>query len=288
MKTKKYILFALVALLTASCHDDGNWGQKPWEQYDPTYGIEANGNQNLRATNPKSIADVKAMFSKEISGGSLRQVTEPLQIQGIVVGNDEGGNIYQSLYIQDATGAISISISQAGLYGPFSIGQAVLIELEGLYVGGYGQQPQIGTIYENPKNGNIQTGRMSRYEWMKHYKLLEELDDLKPTPIAVTSMAALDLEKDCCKLITLKNVELTAADGKAVFAPSDGSVTLTSNCANRDIKGMNNVVVRTSTYAKFANAVMPTGKVDITGIASRFNNTWQILMRTDKDIKVAQ
>ena len=27
MKTKKYILFALAALLTASCHDDGNWGQ---------------------------------------------------------------------------------------------------------------------------------------------------------------------------------------------------------------------------------------------------------------------
>ena len=121
MKTKKYILFALAALLTASCHDDGNWGQKPWEQYDPTYGIEANGNQNLRATNPKSIADVKAMFSKEISGGSLRQVTEPLQIQGIVVGNDEGGNIYQSLYIQDATGAISISISQAGLFGPLYV-----------------------------------------------------------------------------------------------------------------------------------------------------------------------
>jgi hypothetical protein len=51
---------------------------------------------------------------------------------------------------------------------------------------------------------------------------------------------------------------------------------------------MSNVVVRTSTYADFANVAMPTGKVDITGIASRFNNTWQILMRTEKDIKSAQ
>jgi hypothetical protein len=96
------------------------------------------------------------------------------------------------------------------------------------------------------------------------------------------------LDKDCCKLITLKGVEITAANGKNVFAPSDGSVTLTSNCANRDIKNMKNVVVRTSTYADFANTIMPTGKVDITGIASRYNDTWQILMRTEDDIQPAQ
>ena len=128
-------------------------------------------------------------------------------------------------------------------------------------------------VYGNSKNGNIQTGRMSRYEWMKHYKLIESIPGLDPTPIPVVSMGELNLDKDCCKLITLKNVEIAAADGKAVFAPDDGSVTLTSNCANRDIKGLNKVVVRTSTYAKFANTVMPTGKVNITGIASRFGAT---------------
>jgi len=288
MNTKKYILFAVTALLAVSCHDDGNWGQKPWQKEDPTYGMEAYGNQNLKATNPKSIAQVKAMFSSEISSGSLKQVTEPMQIQGIVVGNDEGGNIYQSLYIQDKTGAISISISQAGLYGAFNIGQAVLVELNGLYIGGYGEQPQIGTTYTNPKNGNVQTGRMSRYEWQKHYKLLNSIEGLTATPIEVTNMSSLNLKDDCCKLITLKSVELTAANGKAVYAPSDGSVTLTSNCANREIKGMSNVVLRTSTYADFANAIMPTGKVDITGIASRFGTTWQILMRTEKDIKTAE
>ena len=272
----------MAALLTASCSEE-----KVAEPYSQI-GMEAYGNLNLKATNPKTIAEVKAMYSSEITDGSLKQVTEPMQIQGVVVGNDEGGNIYQSLYIQDKTGAISISISQAGLYGAFTVGQAVMIELNGLYVGGYGQQPQIGTIYTNPKNGNIQTGRMSRYEWQKHYKLLNSIDGLKATPLEVTSMSSLSLADDCCKLITLKGVQLTAADGKAVFAPTDGSATITSNCVNRDVKGMSNVVVRTSTYADFANVAMPTGNVDITGIASRFNNTWQILMRTEKDIKSAQ
>ena len=278
MKIKKYILFALTALLAVSCHDNGNW-----DAVDPAVGMSSYGNQNLVATNPKTIAEVKEMYANEIAYGGLKQVTEYMQIQGIVVGNDEGGNIYQTLYIQDATGAIKISIEQSGLYGPFSVGQGVLIELKGLYVGGYGKLPQIGTIYENPKNGNIQTGRMSRYLWQQHYKLID-IAGLVPTPIVVTNMNQLDMDKDCGKLITLKGVEISVADGKEVYAPSGtGSTTV-----SRSIKGMSNVILYTSTYADFANSIMPTGKLDITGIASRYNSTWQIQIRTEDDVKSAQ
>lgn len=278
MKIKKYILFALTALLAVSCHDNGNW-----DVVDPAVGMSSYGNQNLVATNPKTIAEVKEMYANEIAYGGLKQVTEYMQIQGIVVGNDEGGNIYQTLYIQDATGAIKISIEQSGLYGPFSVGQGVLIELKGLYVGGYGKLPQIGTIYENPKNGNIQTGRMSRYLWQQHYKLID-IPGLVPTPIVVTNMNQLDMDKDCGKLITLKGVEISVADGKEVYAPSGtGSTTV-----SRSIKGMSNVILYTSTYADFANSIMPTGKLDITGIASRYNSTWQIQIRTEDDVKSAQ
>ena len=278
MKIKKYILFALTALLAVSCHDNGNW-----DAVDPAVGMSSYGNQNLVATNPKTIAEVKEMYANEIAYGGLKQVTEYMQIQGIVVGNDEGGNIYQTLYIQDATGAIKISIEQSGLYGPFAVGQGVLIELQGLYVGGYGKLPQIGTIYENPKNGNIQTGRMSRYLWQQHYKLID-IAGLVPTPIVVTNMNQLDMDKDCGKLITLKGVEISVADGKEVYAPSGtGSTTV-----SRSIKGMSNVILYTSTYADFANSIMPTGKLDITGIASRYNSTWQIQIRTEDDVKPAQ
>ena len=278
MKIKKYILFALTALLAVSCHDNGNW-----DAVDPAVGMSSYGNQNLTVSNLKTIAEVKAMYATEIAYGGLKQVTEYMQIQGIVVGNDEGGNIYQTLYIQDATGAIKISIEQSGLYGPFAVGQGVLIELQGLYVGGYGKLPQIGTIYENPKNGNIQTGRMSRYLWQQHYKLIN-IPGLSPTPIVVTNMNQLDLDKDCGKLITLKGAEISVADGKEVCAPSGtGSTTV-----SRSIKGMSNVILYTSTFADFANSIMPTGKLDITGIASRYNSTWQIQIRTEDDVKPAQ
>ena len=283
MKTKKYILFALAVLgLTTSCMK-GDWNAPSDES-----GMAAYGNQDIKATNLKTIAELKALYATEINGNSLAQVTKPMQIMGVVTGNDVGGNIYNSLYIQDNTGAIAISVGQGGLYGPFSVGQTVLIELNGLYVGGYGKQPQIGTTYTNPnkEGATPQVGRMTRYTWQEHYKLIPAVEGLIVTPIEVKyNLNKLNIEKDCGKLITLQGVTLAEADGKAVFAPSDGSVSLTANCANRTIKGVSNVVLRTSTYADFANQPLPTGRVDITGVASRYNDTWQFLMRDIKDIQ---
>ena len=244
MKTKKYILFALAVLgLTTSCMK-GDWNAPSDET-----GMAAYGNQDIKATNLKTIAELKALYATEINGNSLAQVTKPMQIMGVVTGNDVGGNIYNSLYIQDNTGAIAISVGQGGLYGSFSVGQTVLIELNGLYVGGYGKQPQIGTTYTNPnkEGATPQVGRMTRYTWQEHYKLIPAVEGLIVAPIeAKFNLNSLDIANDCAKLITLKGVTLAEADGKAVFAPSDGSVSLTANCANRTIKGVSNVVLRTS------------------------------------------
>lgn len=285
MKTKKYILFALAVLgLTTSCMK-GDWDTPSIES-----GMTSYGNQDIKPTNLMTIAQLKQQFAAEISGDSLKQVTKPMQIQGVVTGNDVGGNIYNSLYLQDNTGAIVISIGQGGLYGPLGVGQSILIELNGLYVGGYGKQPQIGTIYTDPKKADPkpQVGRMTRLMWNDHYKLIDPIPGLEVKPLEVKlSLVPLNIEEYCGRLITLKGVELKDADGTAVFAPTDGSVELTANCANRPVKNFSNMLLRTSSYADFANAVMPTGRVDITGVASRYNDAWQIMMRTIDDIKAA-
>lgn len=282
MKTKKYIFFALAVLGLATSCQDKDWDTPPSEK-----GMEAYGNKYLQETNVKTIAEVIALYSNEINNNTLKQVTQPMQIKGVVTGNDEGGNIYSSLYIQDNTAAIVISISQSGLYGAFPVGQTVLVELQGLYIGGYGKQAQIGTTYTNPnkEGATPQVGRMSRYVWKDHYKLLSPVAGLTVAPIeAKWNFNSLDIAKDAGKLVTLKGVTLSEADGKAVFAPSDNSVSLYGGCAHRVISGLSNVVLRTSTYADFAQRLLPTTRVDITGVAARYNDTWQIMMRTEKDI----
>ena len=125
---------------------------------------------------------------------------------------------------------------------------------------------------------------MSRFEWNEHFKLIDPVPGLSAKPVMVSSMKGLNLEKDCGKLITLVGVNMKGADGKITFAPDDGSAQVVGGCVNREINGMSNVVVRTSTYAKFAASPMPVEKINITGIASRYGSTWQIMPRVIDDI----
>ena len=278
MKQTKYILLAMICTLCASCMDKGEWDNPLSDNTKTHYG-----NQTITESNLISIEQLKTQYANVISNGSYTQVTEPTQIKGVVTGNDIEGNIYNEVSIQDETGAFIICIAQGGLYGYLPVGQEILVELKDLYIGSYGQQGEIGTPYTS-KSGSSYVSRMSRALWQQHYKLLDKKD---VAPLEVTDLSQLDLKRDCGKLVTLKGVTIKEADGKAVYAPDDGSVTLTANCANRSFQGYSSskLVLRTSTYADFANAVMPTGQLDVTGIATRFNSTWQILLRTESDVK---
>ncbi|MBR1688780.1 MAG: hypothetical protein IJ710_09705 [Prevotella sp.] len=284
MKTRHYILMALTALLAASCMDGD------WDAPESVKGQAAYGNQNIQETNVVTIADLKKQFASEISGGTAGAVTTPTQVKGVVLGNDAGGNLYSEIYIADETGAIQVRISQSGLYGYLPVGQTVLIELNGLYVGGYGKQPQIGNLY----NGG--TGRMTRYEWYNHFKLVGAEDGILKTvtPIEVTDISQLSLDNDVCKLVTLKGVEIVEANGTMTYAPENRKQSSTQNYVHNTFRingkavSSSTLVLRTSTFADFAPSVMPTGKLDVTGIASRFNNTWQIYLRTEADVKAAE
>ena len=276
MKTRNIIIFTLVAMLTSACHS--------WDAPSEEIGHDNYGNPSLKVTNRKTIADIKQIIS---NSSDLVKIEEPMQIIAIVTGNDEGGNVYKSLYIQDNSDAIALSIDQSGMYTALPVGQCILIELQGLYVGAYEKQPQIGSLYFNENKGIDQVGRMTRYEWARHYKLLNSTEGITVNPKVVDNINDLNLDQDCGKLVTLTGITMKDADGTKVFAPSDGSATLYNGCANREITGISKdvAVIRTSTYAKFANMPLPTGKVSITGIASRYRDVFQIMPRKQSDIK---
>ena len=50
-------------------------------------------------------------------------------VSGRVISNDRAGNIYKSLYIQDATGGLVLSINKNSLYNDYRMGQEVVIDL---------------------------------------------------------------------------------------------------------------------------------------------------------------
>ena len=256
---KNIIILAFVALLSSCMADKDSFDA-------PDLSVSPYGNNSITETNVISIADLKTKFSTVIMNNGMK-------------------------LIDDGTSAFIICIAQGGIYGYLPVGQEILVDLKGLYIGAYGQQGEIGTPYTSA-SGSTYVSRMSRFIWNEHFKLLGKVEPSSVTPIEFDKNLLTNanyIAANCGRLMTIRDVELQAADGKAVFAPDDGSVPLTANCANRNFKDISSsaLVLRTSTYADFAGNVMPTGKVNVTGIFTRYRNTWQILLRTIDDIQPA-
>lgn len=291
MKNIKYLLMLVLACsLFTGCMDD-DWDTPNAEALNKAYG-----NQEIAETNVITIGSLKEKYESVInaSTNSYKQITEDVQIKGRVVGNDIGGNIYNEVSIDDGTGAILICISQGGLFSYLPVGQEIVVDLKGLYIGGYGKQAEIGMPYTNAK-GNSYVSRMSRVLWNKHFKLTGVADASKVVA------EEFDLSKrtkeeyftaNNGKLMTIKNVEFTNADGKTTFAPSEEKDA--ANSVNRGLSqngkpiATSSIVVRTSSYADFAAKQLPTGKLNITGVFTRYRTTWQILIRDERDIQPAE
>lgn len=291
MKNIKYLLMLVLACsLFTGCMDD-DWDTPNAEALNKAYG-----NQEIAETNVITIGSLKEKYKSVInaSTNSYEQITEDVQIKGRVVGNDIGGNIYNEVSIDDGTGAILICISQGGLFSYLPVGQEIVVDLKGLYIGGYGKQAEIGMPYTNAK-GNSYVSRMSRVLWNKHFKLTGVADASKVVAEEFDVSKRTNEEYFTAnngKLMTIKNVEFTNADGKTTFAPSDEKDA--ANSVNRGLSqngkpiATSSIVVRTSSYADFAAKQLPTGKLNITGVFTRYRTTWQILIRDERDIQPAE
>ena len=291
MKNIKYLLMLVLACsLFTGCMDD-DWDTPNTEALNKAYG-----NQEIAETNVITIGSLKEKYESVInaSTNSYEQITEDVQIKGRVVGNDIGGNIYNEVSIDDGTGAILICISQGGLFSYLPVGQEIVVDLKGLYIGGYGKQAEIGTPYTTAK-GNSYVSRMSRILWHKHFKLTGVADASKVVAEEFDVSKRTKEEYFTAnngKLMTIKNVEFTNADGKTTFAPSDEKDA--ANSVNRGLSqngkpiATSSIVVRTSSYADFAAKQLPTGKLNITGVFTRYRTTWQILIRDERDIQPAE
>lgn len=287
MKKIKFIALAFLALTLGSCMGDS------YADPDLTDKVPAApyGNNSLREKNVISIADLKTQFATVIANSSYKLIEKDMMIKAVVTGNDVSGNIYNQVSVQDASGAIIIAINGSGLSGYLPVGQEILVNLKGLYIGSYKKLPQIGGVNTKISDGSLSMGKIERAVWNEHFKILnpgeadastvvpEEFDKTKLTDNAY-------MEANVCKLMTLKKVKFASANGTNVWAPNDTNTSLELiNAETGKRISSSNLVVRNSGYSKFANEVVPQGVFDITGIFTRFGDTWQIVLRNTDDLK---
>ena len=287
MKKIKYLIITAVCVLFASCMGDSYAGID--ENAPAPYG-----NNELTETNVITIAQLKSDYATYIAtdyrdGQSFAKVTDDVKIKAIVTSSDAQGNIYQELALQDATGAIIVSVAQGGLYGPLPVGTEILVSLKDLYVGNYGKQAQIGMPSKNATGADV-IGRISRATWDQHYKILSTGHIVEPTLFATgTNPTTWNLDTDGGKLGIIRNVSFKSSNNSKAtdtFADPNGGAGSVSWTLNE--QDGRKVIVYNSNFADFANAKVPTGKVDITGIIKRFNNQWEIIIRSIDDIKAVE
>ena len=288
MKKIKFIALAFLALTLGSCMGDG------YADPDLTDKVPAApyGNNSLREKNVISIADLKTQFATIInSDNGYKLIEKDMMIKAVVTGNDVSGNIYNQVSVQDASGAIIIAINGSGLSGYLPVGQEILVNLKGLYIGSYKKLPQIGGVNTKLSDGSLGMGKIERAIWNEHFKILNpgeaDASTVVPEEFDLTKLSdAAYMEANVCKLMTLKKVKFASANGTNVWAPDDTNTSLELIDAETGKKiSSSNLVVRNSGYSKFANEVIPQGVFDITGIFTRYNNTWQIVLRSTDDLK---
>lgn len=300
MKSIKYLKLFLMTLAlgltTTSCMDDD------WK--DPTGDTPAFGNNNLVEGNVVSIEQLKKDYgltaenvNKHIN--DTMRIANGVQIKGVVTGHDVEGNLYNEISVDDGTAGIIICIAQGGLCGQLQIGQEILIDLGGLYIGAYRSQPQIGVPYTSTSaSGQKSTypSRIARADWQNRFKLLGAPDASKAQPLTFDVSKVKDqnyVYSMSGRLVKASYVSFDKADGKTTFAPEDEGKT-TGFGVMRSFKGYttNEFGIRTSCYADFAAMPLPSGNLNVTGVltcyksSDRYDATVQLLLRQYSDIEV--
>lgn len=288
----------VMGLGLTSCMDDD------WKA--PSGDTPAYGNNTLQEKNVISIDELKTKYgiTKDMINDTVR-IDDGIQIKGVVTGNDAEGNIYNEIALQDETGGILVCIAQGGLCGQMQVGQEVLIDLGGLYIGAYRSQPQIGVPYTSTSASGAKStypSRIARAEWQTRFKLIGKPDAKKLVAKEFNYESLKGNETELYKyagcLVKATGVGFAKADGKTTYAPkSEGAST--GYGVMRAFKNMttgkdyttNEFGVRTSCYSDFAAEKLPEGKLTVTGILTcyksqtKYKATAQILMRQQSDVQ---
>jgi hypothetical protein len=209
-------------------------------------------------------------------------------IKGVVVGDDESGNIYKQLYLQDETGAILLTVNLTGLFATYRVGQEVIVELDNLCIGKYYGAYQIGCpilskSISSSGATNYGMSRMTPYYFYNCVHANGEPDVNKANDLleVLTAIPA-STESVRNTLVRFKNVTFPNG-GTNVFAPLGADGKPATNSVKMQV-GTKTIDVRTSGYSNFAGDTIPTGSCTVTAILSQYFDNLQITLRTRKDI----
>ena len=208
----------------------------------------------------KTVAEVKQLYTT----GNLNQITGNFYVKAKVTANDETGNLYKYIYVEDATGGIRVNINKLNLYqdARFKVGKNVIINLKNLYIGKYNGEFQLGQ-----PNG-LEIGQVAEaYVYKFFYDSNEPVTTVTATEKTIANLTT----DDVGKWIKIKGLQFIDSDLSKTYVSGSAA----TNRTLEDCSG-NKIILRTSNFASFATAQVDEGKGDVYAILSIFNGTYQL------------
>ena len=227
--------FAAALTLLASCDE--------WEPvFTGDYG-KADVYKPVTLTPNKTIMELKSLYKN-----APVKIEDGIIIGGQVISEDKSGNIYKSIYIQDATGAIEVKIGKNSLYNDYKLGQWVYVKCSGLTLGAYNGMIQLG--YEDA-SGEYETSYLDVQYIIDTHIFRGEID----TPLAPKKVAESDLLKEenlgCY-------VEIDGLKYGSVKNPKGEIFCLIYIDSNKDKKSNSNRIFLSSTGQNYTPAKDPS------------------------------
>ncbi|MEN0005624.1 MAG: DUF5689 domain-containing protein [Bacteroidota bacterium] len=255
---KFFVPITLLAVLT------GFWGCVDFEFDEPAIPDLPNLQANT------TIAEVKALHT---IGQNDFLIEDDLIIRGVVAADDESGNYFKQIAIQDETGGLLLRLNRIGINGDFPVGREVFVRLQGLYIGDFAGAYQINGAPDSQIEENL----------IEEFVIGGAFD--QPLEPEVVSLAQLQnaafFDEKLSTLIQLDNVEFLAPDAGETYADAANKFSL-----NRTLVDCNGqeILVRTSGFADFAAELTPEGNGSLIAILSVFNDTKQLTVRDENDV----
>lgn len=200
-----------------------------------------------------TVAELRALYT-----GTPKRFGGDSSVYAVVTADEQSGNLYKNVYVQDHTGAIIIRLlNSGGLYQ----GDSVRIYLPGTVLSAYRGMLQLDSV---DADNNVVKQATQVYKAPR----LVTLAQITP---------ALQGE-----LVKIEGVEFPVSEVGMTYADAVNQTTV-----NRTLTDCNtNVIVRNSGYANFAGDPLPSGNGSFIGVIGQFDTDMQLFIRDVSELQM--
>lgn len=281
MNIKKFFKTALslvIATVTVtSCVHNDEWDTPP---------INC---ENRFASPTISLADFVAMAPATGTLVIPNGANDPaVIIDGYVVSSDENGNFYKTISFQDApanpTVGLQIEVDKSSNYADFPVGAHIRLKVNGLVLGIDRGTTKLGSVDPTYAIGRIPSALFSKY--VSGVCNGNGLDIQKLTPLPLANLNDAKNANYINMLVTVPNVQFPISSiypTKKTYLDYVAGAGVDTDRTVEDNTG-GSTVIRNSGFFTSGKTELPDGSGNLTFVVSRYNTTWQMLIRNISDV----